>query len=93
MQTERVERQLWREHSRLGIWIEYLATFEDDRLVALRNVTNGYDIPLNTKTARMIARRHWKFSIVSPASAPVTVPPSVRMRYALRHETARYTAS
>ncbi|TSC89611.1 MAG: hypothetical protein G01um10143_101 [Parcubacteria group bacterium Gr01-1014_3] len=86
-----IEWKLWRKHSRLGIWIEYLATFEDDKLVGLRNVTNGYDIPLNTKTARMIARRHRKFSITSPTKVDVAMPPSTKMRYVIRYENTRFT--
>lgn len=90
--TDRAEWHLWREHTKRKIWVEYLATFENDRLVRLRNVTNSYDIPLNTKTARMIARRHRKFSIISPIKADMEMPPSAKMRYVLRHKTARYTA-
>ncbi len=90
--SEQNEVKLWREHTRRKIWIEYLATFEDSRLVRLQNLTNGCDIPLNTRTARMIANRNTKFRIEFPASAPITIPPTVRMRYAIRHETARYTA-
>ncbi len=90
--AERVERHLWREHKTLKIWIEYLAIFEDEKLVRLWNLTNDCEIPLRTRTARRIARRHERYHISPPAEA-VAIPPSAKMRYAQRHKTARYTSA
>lgn len=87
------EVQLWRENNQRRQWIEYLATFEDGKLVRLRNVTNSYEIPLNTKTAKMIERRHPRFRIDLPSSAPIKVPPSVSMRYVRRYDTGRYSTA
>ena len=83
--------QLWRYHNRRKIWISYAATFEDDALVHLRNLTNGYDIPLNTQTARLIAKKNEKFLIYLPGS--VLVPTDTKMRYVQRHETRRYSSA
>ena len=91
--TELIERRLWRKHTRRDIWIEYRATFEDEKLVGLRNATYGYEIPLDTRTARMIEKRHERFRIVPPVPADIEPPPSAQRRYMMRHKTARYTSA